>query len=484
MDERRVDIAIIGAGTAGLNAVREAEKSGKSWVLIEEGRYGTTCARIGCMPSKLLIAAADAAHEAGRMHTFGLRLAGMSVDGRAVMQRVRRERDRFAGAVVESTENLPQRNRLRGRARFVGATTLEVTPHTEADDPPARVETTATVVAAGSASIVPQVFSAVHDHVLTSESVFEIEDLPRSLAVIGTGPLGLELGQAFTRLGVRTVFIGRSEHPAPFSDPEVLAEVHRVLPQELDLNMQANVTAATPHNGGVRLHWGSADGREHTADFEKILVATGRAPNLKALNLEATGLVLDERGQPPWNPETTQCGDLPIFLAGDVTGYRPLLHEAGDEGRISGANAARWPHVAVHERRTPLSIVFTDPQMAIVGTRHADLDPEGTAIGSMNFRDQGRAQVMAANRGLIRIYGRCSDDVLIGAELFGPHVEHLAHLLAWAIQERTPVEHLLRMPVYHPTLEEGMRTALRDLARALEAEDRCRSEDLSTSPGM
>jgi dihydrolipoamide dehydrogenase len=122
--------------------------------------------------------------------------------------------------------------------------------------------------------------------------------------------------------------------------------------------------------------------------------------------------------------------------------------------------------------------------MAIVGTRYAELDLQRSAIGTMDFRHQGRARVMAANRGVVRIYGRRSDDVLIGAELFGPRVEHLAHLLAWAIQERTPVEHLLRMPVYHPTLEEGMRTALRELARELEAEERCRSEDMSTSPGM
>ncbi|HEX7037498.1 MAG TPA: dihydrolipoyl dehydrogenase [Pseudomonadales bacterium] len=484
MDARQVDIAIIGAGTAGLNAVREAEKSGKRWLLIEQGPYGTTCARVGCMPSKLLIAAADAAHEASRMPAFGLRVDGITVDGPAVMQRLRRERDRFAGAVVDSTEKLPRRNRLRGQARFIDATTLEVTPRSERDDPPVRISTTATVVATGSTSRIPGLFDAVRGRVLTSESVFEIGDLPRSLAVIGTGPVGLELGQAFARLGVRVVFFDRGEHPAPFSDPQVLESVHAVLPQELDLNMQTNLLDAAPRGDGVTLRWADADGNERSDDFERVLVAAGRPPNLEPLNLAATGLELDENGQPPWNPETTQCGNLPIFLAGDINAYRPLLHEAGDEGRISGANAARWPNVAAHERRTPLAIVFTDPQMAMVGTRYAELDLDCTAIGTMSFEYQGRARVMAANRGLIRIYGRRSDDVLIGAELFGPRVEHLAHLLAWAIQEQTPVEHLLRMPVYHPTLEEGMRTALRDLARALDAEDRCRSEDMSTSPGM
>ena len=128
-----VDIAILGAGTAGLNARREAEKAGRSWVLIESGPYGTTCARVGCMPSKLLIAAADAAHAARDAARFGVHAEGIRVDGRAVMERVRAERDRFAGFVVESTEALPADQRLRGTARFVGPTTLQVDDHTRVE---------------------------------------------------------------------------------------------------------------------------------------------------------------------------------------------------------------------------------------------------------------------------------------------------------------------------------------------------------------
>ncbi len=129
-------------------------------------------------------------------------------------------------------------------------------------------------------------------------------------------------------------------------------------------------------------------------------------------------------------------------------------------------------------------MVFSDPQMAVVGQPFSALEGEDLRIGQVDFADQGRARVMAANRGLMRIYARASDRVLLGAEMFGPRMEHMAHLLAWAIQEQTPVQHLLQMPVYHPTLEEGMRTALRDLARALEAEDECRAQDMSLSPGM
>ncbi len=484
MDTRHVDIAIIGAGTAGLNAVREAQKSGRSWLLIENGPYGTMCARVGCMPSKLLIAAANAAHEANRAGLFGVHVPRVEVDGPAVMARLRQERDRFAGAVVDATEALPDHNRLRGTAHFVDANTLEVTPSPGSDDPATRVTAQATVVATGSSPMLLPAFEAVREHVLTSDSVFDLGELPKSMAVVGTGSVGLELGQAFARLGVKVTFLDRDAHPGPCSDPQVVARIDEILSRDLDLNMNADVTQARATAEGIEVCWKTAAGDERSGVFQAVLAATGRKPNLQALNLAATGLPLDDKGRPPWNRETGQCGDSSIFLAGDVNGYKPLLHEAGDEGRISGANAARWPDVKRHDRRTGLIVVFSDPQMAVVGAPFAELEEEDLRIGQVDFHDQGRARVMAVNRGLMRIYARASDRVLLGAEMFGPGMEHMAHLLAWAIQEQTPVQHLLEMPIYHPTLEEGMRTALRDLARALEAENECREQDMSTSPGM
>jgi dihydrolipoamide dehydrogenase len=136
MQTRQVDVAIIGAGSAGLNARREVVRRGGRPLLIESGPYGTTCARVGCMPSKLLIAAAEVAHEIGRAELFGLRIAdGWRIDGRAVMARVRLERDRFAGFVVRQTESYPEAERLRGHARFVGPTTLQVDNHTRVEAP-------------------------------------------------------------------------------------------------------------------------------------------------------------------------------------------------------------------------------------------------------------------------------------------------------------------------------------------------------------
>jgi dihydrolipoamide dehydrogenase len=475
MQTRDVDVAIIGAGTAGLNARREVERRGGLPLLIESGPYGTTCARVGCMPSKLLIAAAEAAHAVAHAAAFGVPSWGR-VDGPAVMARLQRERDRFVAGMVRSTETIPDSQRLRGHARFTGPGTLDVGGHT-------RVTARAVVVATGSTPFLPPPFDAVRDKVLTSDEVFDLPDLPASVAVIGTGVIALELGQALQRLGVRTAFFNPFEQLGPLTDPEVAAVARRDLTAELDLRLGIAMLAATPDEGGMRLRWRTPDGAEHEEVFARILVAAGPRPNVKGLDLAASGVALDAQGLPAVDPFTAQCGESPVFLAGDVARHIPLLHEAADEGRIAGANALRWPAVERRERRAPLAIAFTDPQMAMVGLRHDQLPPGRHAIGQASFETQGRARVMGRNRGLLRVYASTDDCTLLGAEMFGPAAEHMGHLLAWAVQQRMTVPQALAMPFYHPVLEEGLRTALRDLAATLRVLGQCRPEDLAESPG-
>jgi len=477
MNTREVDVAIIGAGSAGLNARREVEKAGRRPVLIESGPYGTTCARVGCMPSKLLIAAAEAAHGVSAAGRFGIEVDGWRVDGEAVFERVRAERDRFVGFVVEDTEALPEEQRLRGHARFIGPTTLRVDDHTE-------VRAEAVVVATGSTPFVPPPFDRIREHVMINDDVFELTSVPRSLAVVGTGIIGLELGQALQRLGAETTFFSPFEDLGPFTDPEIRRVTREILDEELDLELGSDMHAAEPVDGGVRLRWTGADGADHDRVFEKVLVAAGRKPSLGGLDLEQTGLDLDERGVPAWDASTTQAGSSPLFFAGDVSGHRPLLHEASDEGRIAGANAARYPDLMAHVRRTPLAVAFTDPNMAMVGRAWKDLDPDRIEVGEVSFTNQGRSRVMGINRGLLRVYGDRQCCTLLGAEFIGPRAEHLAHLLAWSVQQAMPVTRSLQMPFYHPVIEEGLRTALRDLASKLRVSGQCRGEDMATSAGM
>ncbi|MEN8133333.1 MAG: dihydrolipoyl dehydrogenase [Pseudomonadota bacterium] len=476
MNTKNVDVAIIGAGSAGLNARREVEKAGGSWVLIESGAYGTTCARVGCMPSKLLIAAADVAHQVSNAGKFGIQAQNFSIDGEAVLSRVRNERDRFVGFVVEDTRALPEEHRVIGHARFVGATILDVDGHT-------RINAKSVVIATGSSPYISAPYDTIREHVMVNDDVFSLQSLPQSIAVIGTGIIGLEIGIALTRLGVRTAIFSASGRLGPFTDPALKTTVADILGAELDLRLSTSINQAEFSQDKIVLNWSDRETGHHTETFDKILVAAGRRPNIFDLNLEAAGVMLDDHGRLDWNPQTTQIGNLPIFVAGDASGHRPLLHEASDEGRIAGSNSMLYPNVRSHVRRTPLAIAFTDPQMALFGKTFAELDVDSLAIGEINYASQGRARVMGENKGLVRLYADRRNCQLVGGEMLGPRVEHTAHLLAWATQQQMTVQKLLEMPFYHPVIEEGIRTALRDLADKLKVTGDCRCEDMAEAPG-
>lgn len=462
MKTLKVDVAVIGAGTAGLSARRAAEKAGASTVMIEDGPYGTTCARVGCMPSKLLIAAAEAAHSAAHAAPFGVHVDGVRINGREVMNRVRSERDRFVGFVVRDVEHLPEAQKLRGTARFVSDTVLEVGGHT-------RVEARSVVIATGTSPNVPEAYLPLGDRAIVNDDLFDWEDLPESVAVVGAGVIGLELGQALSRLGVRTRILQRSSHVGGLRDPLVYQSAVAAFRQELDLCLEAAILDVRRVGDQAEIRYQTPGEAEVTERFDYVLLAAGRTPNLDDLELQNTGAVLDEHGRPAYDAATLQVGDTPIFIAGDVNGILPLLHEAADDGRIAGGNAAGHPDdVQAATRRAQLSIVFSDPQLAAVGLRFNEL-PSDAAIGEVDFSNQGRSRIMLKNRGKLRVYAERGSGVFLGAEMAGPAMEHISHLLAWAVQQKLTIDQMLAMPFYHPVVEEGVRTALQSLARELAA---------------
>ena len=463
MKHVNTEVAVIGAGTAGLAAYRAVVQAGKRAIIIEGGPHGTTCARVGCMPSKLLIAAAEAAHDVHKWNELGIRLEGhVAIDGKAVMARVRRERDRFVGFVLEGVANIPAQNHLRGRARFIDDHTLQVDDHT-------RLTFERAVIAAGSSPATPAVLRQAGDRLVVNDQVFDWDDLPRSVAVFGPGVIGLELGQALHRLGVRVRLFGRASGIGPLSDPQVRDYAMRVLQDELALEPDAQVQRIERTDEGVAIRYAHRDGSIATEIFDSVIAATGRVPNVRTLGLEHTTLALDRDGVPLFDRTTMQCGTSHIFIAGDVNNDVPLLHEAADEGRIAGENAAGYPDVRAGLRRTPLGIVFCDPQIATLGQRYADLAPGSHVTGTVSFEDQGRSRVMLRNKGLLHVYAEIGSGRIVGAEMIGPDAEHLAHLLAWAVQGRLTVAEALERPFYHPVVEEGLRTALRDAAAKLDA---------------
>ena len=472
-----VDVAIIGAGTAGLTARRAALKEGASVVMIEGGPYGTTCARVGCMPSKLLIHPAEIAHEIQHSAKFGLEVDGFRPNLEAVMKRVQSERDRFVGFVESSVEDIPDAQKLRGYARFVDDTTLDVDG--------TRVHAKSVIIATGSRPWTPPILEPfLGNEVVTTDTFFEQPTLPQSVAVFGIGVIGLELGQALHRLGSRVVFLDPTPGFLMVSDPAIRESISEVLSADLNLFPESNVTSVDRRDGGLEIVWTDREGVEHTEIFEQVLSAAGRRPNLKNLALENTSITLDARGMPGHDDRTAQIEDLPMFIAGDACGHKPILHEAADEGTIAGTNAAHFPHVRAMTRRTALSVAFTDPQIALVGQRYADLTPGNFEVGEVDYSRQGRSRVMGKNAGKVRIYGSRRCGYIVGAELFGPRMEHIAHLLAWAVQSRMTVQEALEMPFYHPVVEEGVRTALRDLADNLKlSELPCAGDEMRDGPG-
>ncbi len=445
---KQIDVAIIGAGTAGLNARRAVIAAGASFAIFDPGPLGTTCARVGCMPSKLLIAAAERAHEAQHADKFGVH-ADVTIDPVKVLERVRAMRDFFVTKTRQGIDKLGAP--IAERARFVAPNVLEAGGE--------RYEAKAVVLATGSEPVIPAPWADVGEALLTTDQVFELPRLPESMLVVGAGAIGLELGQAMHRLGVRVTVLDIAGTAAGLSDPELVGLLTRELGPEMHLRHE--LKAIEPREDGqVRVRFVGDDGVERDEVWQRVLVATGRRPRLRGLDLQAAGL----DPLPDIDPETGRLGDSAVYVAGDVTGSRMLLHEAGHEGMIAGRNAALHPNPERNARKTPLALVFTEPQVAMVGTR-------GELTGSLDFAFQSRAKVLDRAAGRLEVYAT-REGLLTGATVVGPDAEHLGHLLAWAVQAGFTAERALEMPFYHPVLEEGLQSALKNLQSQVRAADR------------
>ncbi len=452
-----VDVAIIGSGTAGMGAYREVIKKTDSVALIEGGEYGTTCARVGCMPSKLLIAAAEAAHFGQHTDPFGIHYGPAQIDGRAVMNRVKSERDRFVGFVLEDVEGWKEEHRIRAYAKFVDDNTLSLSDGS-------TIKADRIIIATGSRTFVPEPFKAFGDRLIVNDDVFQWDDLPESVAVFGAGVIGLELGQALHRLGVRVTLFGRDHFVGPLTDDVVKYKARETFAEEFPFHAHANVTRMENVGDYAEIDH-VVEGKTVTEKFEYVLVATGRRPNVDNLGLENTSIKRDERGMPQYVLATGQTSVSHIFIAGDALNNIPLLHEAADEGKLCGYNAARYPEIRAFTKSSPIAVMFSDPQIMMVGESYKKLEERGAdfAIGSVDFKGQGRSRVMLVNNGILRVYGERGTGRFLGAEMFGPRAEHIAHLLAWAHQSNLSVNEMLARPFYHPVIEEGVRTALRNL---------------------
>jgi len=458
--ERKVDVVIIGSGSAGLYALGKVRPSGKSFVLINGGELGTTCARVGCMPSKAVIQVAEDFHRRSVFNRYGIEgHEDMNLSIPEAMEYVQDLRDMFVERVLSnSTDKLPEENFIQGYARFVEADLLEI-------DTGERIRAGSIIIATGSRPVIPAAWEEFRDRIITTDDFFELEDLPQSVAVVGLGVIGLEIGQSLQRLGIEVTGIDQLQTISRLSDPEVTKTAIEVIGREMPLWLGQAAEVSECDNGMLRVQAG-----EQSVEVDRVFASMGRTPNLDKLGLADVGVEVDDRGIPLFDAGTMRIGDTSIYIAGDVTGERPLLHEAGDEGRIAGHNAISAQPVAFR-RKTPLNITFCDPNIVMVGERFADLDPSTTAVGQVQMGPVGRAMIMAKNRGLIRVYAEQASGRLLGAEMICPRGENLGHLLAWCIQQGMTVGQTLQMPFYHPVIEEALQAALYDLYGKVDAKN-------------
>lgn len=449
------DVAILGAGSAGLYALREVRRANRSFVLIDPGPLGTTCARVGCMPSK--VALHSASQWAGRRELSAIGGSGaenMNLDRARTWAALRVQRDGFSDGAASKARTGAGEFLMNGSARFLEPTVIEVT---EAGNT-RIVRAKAVVIATGSRPIKPAWLEPVAHRVITTDELFELETLPETIGVLGLGAIGLEMGLALSRLGIKVIGADIAKTVAGISDPQVSERALKHFSAEMTLWL-GEATRLSAVGNQVRMQTST---QEATVDL--ILAALGRRPNTDTLNLAAAGFALDAKGAPVFDPTTLQVEHWPVFIAGDVNAYRPLMHEAADEGAMAGFNAARGV-LTRFRRKVPLAIAFTAPDIAVVGARYDELDPRQTLVGSVSGEANGRAQILGAEDGLVRIYADAGTGRLLGASICAVDGEHLAHQLAWAIQRGETAQSLLEMPFYHPALEELLQSALQEIGR-------------------
>jgi dihydrolipoamide dehydrogenase len=450
---KKVEVAVIGAGTAGLNAFSQVRKHISDVVLINAGPYGTTCARVGCMPSKVLIEVAKTFSRKQHFEEFGITGSEhLTLDRMQVMKYVRTLRDRFVGRVMQGVNKIADKN-IKGHARFIEPQVLKVNGE--------KIHANKIIIATGSRPVVPPEWHKFGDKLITSDELFELEELPDSIAVIGLGVIGTEIGQALARLGVRVVGVDFLSTVGGISDPVI----NKIAIEELskDLELWLGTTAQLSENSDGSMTVKSDDG-QHSATVDKVLASLGRRPNFDNLGIEEVfNLDFSKGFKDLVNPNTMQLGDFPVFIAGDVSGIRPILHEAADDGRIAGFNAVR-EKTEGFKRRVPLRIAFVEPQIVIVGASFAELEGQDILIGERNFVMQGRTKVMARTYGYLRVYADRQSGCLLGSEMMVPEGEYLGHFLAMAIENNLTVKDVLHTPFYHPTIMEGLEDALKAIA--------------------
>lgn len=448
----RRTLAVLGGGSAGFAAAIRAVEAGARVVMINDGTIGGTCVNVGCVPSKTLIRAAETRHRQ-QAHPFeGVGRADAPVD----WHRVRQGKDDLVGALrrakyEEVLAAYPEIELVEGRG------TLDSEGRVHLGDGEV-LEADAVVVATGSSPWIPAVPGLDEAGYVDSTDLLDIEELPESLAVLGAGSVGLELAQAYARLGVRVTVLARSQLLSK-ADPDVGEELARHLRAEgIDVRTGVSVTGVERGHGGKIVHLTSENRAEDAIEVEEILVAAGRRGNTVGIGLAEAGVSLGEAGEVLVD-EAQRTAHPRVFAAGDVTGHAMHVYVAAKAGSVAAENA-----LGGHER-TDLTVlpqvVFTDPGVAWVGMTEREARDRGhePMVSKLALDHVPRALAARDTRGFIKLVADARSRRILGAHILAPEAGEMIMEPAMAIRFGLSIEDITSLLHPYLTLSEGIKLA-------------------------
>lgn len=453
------DLAVIGGGTAGLTAAQTAAYARKRVLLISEGPLGGECTWNGCVPSKALIEAAAVHHAAATAGVFGIRVGALSVDFPAVMDHVHDVIDQIAR--YEDVVHLEAAGVIvrRGRASLIDTHTLQVGEE--------RFTAANIVVCTGSRPDVPRIDGLESVPFLTNETIFDLRTQPRQMLVLGAGAVGLELAQAFARLGTGIDVIDAAATFLPREDPDIARVLRGMLEAEgVRLHVGAQPVLVGRVDDGLALTVRDADG-ERVLLGDTLLVATGRRPNVEGLGLETIGARLEQRGiAVNSNLRTSVAG---VYAAGDVTGTMPFTHVAAYQGRLAAGNSiGRRQHSASY--RVVPTVIFTEPELAHVGLTEPEArrdHGDSVRVVTLPFSAVDRAVIARRPRGLIKVIttgkpllGHAGGGSILGAHIVGPGAGELIHEFVIGMQLHAFSGRLAQAIHAYPSMSLGVQQAV------------------------
>ncbi|HWX20132.1 MAG TPA: mercuric reductase [Candidatus Binatia bacterium] len=444
------NLVVIGAGTAGLVTAAGAAGLGARVALVEKHLLGGDCLNVGCVPSKAVIRSSRAVFDVKEAGRFGVRVAAPpQMDFPAVMERMRKLRadlspndstQRFAKLGVDV---------FLGEARFAGPDTVEVSGQT--------LRFKRAVIATGARPIQPPIPGLAEAGCLTNETVFSLTECPARLVVVGGGPIGCELAQAFQRLGSQVSLLHKSAHLLDREDLEAAAIVQSAFIREgMVLRLNARITRVE-RNGGEKLVFYEAQGKQETIAVDEILAGAGRAPNVEGLNLEMVGVRYDPRKGVQVN-DCLQTTNPRIYAAGDVCLDWKFTHAADFSARIVIQNALFLGRKKAGALTMPWC-TYTDPEIAHVGLYEREARERGLAMDTYarEFKDVDRAELDGEEDGFVKLHVRKGRDEILGATIVARHAGEMISEISVAMAARLGLGRLASVIHPYPTQAEAIR---------------------------